>query len=338
LIDSIIALALGLLSYTILYTVNKQLVNFTFNPVSIDIDNSVASGVESADNAQLGGYSSGLGGLEPIYPDLISQSQTGWIYPETGEPCTPKIPLSLIDPNITQTVDSQGKTCVKQKVNTNPTWTDTTTPGNTNSNYNNNEITCNQSRCTSRQSTVFGFSDGDGRSVSGGSDNGIGNALYSDIIGCVIDTGHPDQGRNSSVATQGVALPMGFWSSIGFSSTDARLAGVKIIKPDGGILGVFPVVDNSSKKLDFTFGLVKYRIGQYDTRAARITNSNTWSASGYSFEIIKNYYRINSKQGVIYGNSTFADKNGERRSVVGAGPTYPRQTAYLETCTSTKRK
>lgn len=67
--DSLIALALGLFSYTILYTVNKQLVNFDFNPVSIDIDNSVGKGVQSANVAQIGGFSTtineavGVGGF-----------------------------------------------------------------------------------------------------------------------------------------------------------------------------------------------------------------------------------------------------------------------------------
>jgi hypothetical protein len=114
--DSIIALALGLLSYTILYTVNKQLVNFTFDPVSIDINNSVASGVNSANNAQIGGYSSGLGGIEFVgppspYNPFTAPSPTGWVYVQTGLPCTPLTPLSLIAPNVTQTTDASGRAC-----------------------------------------------------------------------------------------------------------------------------------------------------------------------------------------------------------------------------------
>jgi hypothetical protein len=66
--DSFIALGLGILSYTILYTVNKQLVNFTFNPASIDLNNSVDKGIESANQAQIGGFSSDLGAIEVILP------------------------------------------------------------------------------------------------------------------------------------------------------------------------------------------------------------------------------------------------------------------------------
>ncbi len=118
LIDSIIALALGLLSYTILYTVNKQLVNFTFNPVSIDIDNSVASGVNSANIAQIGGFSSGLGGIEGVSPLLPNNpfnggSPSGWVYALTGLPCTPATPWSLIPSTATETKDAQGRSCVR---------------------------------------------------------------------------------------------------------------------------------------------------------------------------------------------------------------------------------
>jgi hypothetical protein len=104
------------LSYTILYTVNKQLVNFTFNPVSIDIDNSAASGVESADNAQLGGYSSGLGGIEPINQGggFGTVSPTAWVYTLTGLPCTPATPWSLIPSTVTETKDAQGRSCVRR--------------------------------------------------------------------------------------------------------------------------------------------------------------------------------------------------------------------------------
>ncbi|MBC7766547.1 hypothetical protein H7Y21_00945, partial [Arenimonas sp.] len=49
--NSFIALGLGLLSYTILYTVNKQLVNFTFNPVGIDIKGSIGRGINDANIA-----------------------------------------------------------------------------------------------------------------------------------------------------------------------------------------------------------------------------------------------------------------------------------------------
>ena len=48
--NSLIALALGLASYTILYTVNKQLVQFEFNPNNIDKDGSVDKGLEDTKN------------------------------------------------------------------------------------------------------------------------------------------------------------------------------------------------------------------------------------------------------------------------------------------------
>ncbi len=96
--NSIIALMLGLLSYTILYTVNKQLVEFTFNPAGIDADGSINQGIAAAVAAQQqsAALSSTFSGIEaimaPIYrvgqPGYVG-SPTGWVNPYTKVPCTP---------------------------------------------------------------------------------------------------------------------------------------------------------------------------------------------------------------------------------------------------------
>jgi hypothetical protein len=65
-----------------LYTVNKQLVNFTFNPVSIDIDKSVDRGINNANNAT-GSFSSDLGGIEFVgQPTTPGSPSTN--YPDTN--------------------------------------------------------------------------------------------------------------------------------------------------------------------------------------------------------------------------------------------------------------
>ena len=88
--NSFIALGLGLLSYTILYTVNKQLVNFTFNPVSIDIKGSIRSGINDANIAALSsGASAQL--VDTTTGQLTTQnfpiSPTGYVNKLTGQPC-----------------------------------------------------------------------------------------------------------------------------------------------------------------------------------------------------------------------------------------------------------
>ncbi len=109
--DSFIALALGLMSYTILYTVNQQLVNFTFNPASIDATGAIARGNADAVAALAQGpLSSDIVGFEallaPIITTVVNQygqpvtSPTGYVNPYTGQPCTPTgVPDYLENPN-----------------------------------------------------------------------------------------------------------------------------------------------------------------------------------------------------------------------------------------------
>jgi hypothetical protein len=110
--NSFVALALGLLSYTILYTINKQLVNFTFNPASIDKDGSIAKGAADAEAARSAGtFSSSLGGIEPLVTGITPPyatgpvSPTGYVNIQTGAPCTPVagVPDSL-NPCVSQKV------------------------------------------------------------------------------------------------------------------------------------------------------------------------------------------------------------------------------------------
>ena len=103
LMDSLVALALGLLSYTILYTVNKQLVNFTFNPVSIDATGAIDRGIKDANN-NTGTFSSGLGGIESVGGPTFAQSPTGYINKVSGTPCQAPSPsfIGPPDPNCVQ--------------------------------------------------------------------------------------------------------------------------------------------------------------------------------------------------------------------------------------------
>jgi hypothetical protein len=299
--DSIIALALGLLSYTILYTVNKQLVEFTFDPVSIDINNSVASGVNSANNAQTGGYSSGLGGIEFVgppspYNPFTAPSPTGWVYTQTGLPCTPLTPLSLIAPSVTQTTDASGRACVKQGAVSRPGFAEITTPGNVSTFASFGSIRCSGVNCSSSKPTVFGYKDGDG-TVGMTGDNGIGNALWSDKPGCTYDTGN--------TITMGVALPQGFWRAVGIPFSEVKYLGVKVFV-NGVAQRILPVVDDSQSNLDFTFAAARSMIDP------TITNSNSLNTAGKSvtFQIVRDYYKTNPKQNIVWtsNKSTFTNK------------------------------
>ena len=65
--NSLIALALGLLSYTILYTVNKQLVAFNFNPGQLDTENSIDGGIaKAAQGLKEGTYSTSFANVEGL--------------------------------------------------------------------------------------------------------------------------------------------------------------------------------------------------------------------------------------------------------------------------------
>ena len=110
--NSFIALGLGLLSYTILYTVNKQLVNFTFNPVSIDIHGAIGDGINDANIAALssGASTALVDAARPVVPTngvgLSNPSPTGYVNKLTGAPCTPFVgppaPGAAPDPCVKQ--------------------------------------------------------------------------------------------------------------------------------------------------------------------------------------------------------------------------------------------
>ncbi len=80
--NSFIALGLGLLSYTILYTVNKQLVEFSFDPSSIDKDKSIQRGVSDA-AAAFSTTTSLLSGntaaIDPIIAPVTSQGNPNYV-------------------------------------------------------------------------------------------------------------------------------------------------------------------------------------------------------------------------------------------------------------------
>lgn len=154
--NSFIALGLGLLSYTILYTVNKQLVAFNFNPESIDKDGSINKGIESATKAAgQGAFSTAFGSIEALRPGL---------------PNSPYLTQPGVQPSFNETL-SQGN------ISTPVGFTGF------------GSIRCQGYLCVSEKTTVFGYKDGDG-TVGNTGDNGIGNARWSTKPGCTYDTGN----------------------------------------------------------------------------------------------------------------------------------------------------
>lgn len=125
--------------------------------------------------------------------------------------------------------------------------------------------------------TIFGYKDGNGLTGSKG-DNGIGRGVYSDIPGYTNYTGDP--------SSLGVAVPR---SQMGREcGGDPKKCGYEIFN-NGRSLGVFPVVDESSEKLDLSYGLVKNFID------SSVKNSNSWSGPGVSYKAIPGYYNTNRK-------------------------------------------
>ncbi len=153
--NSFIALGLGLLSYTILYTVNKQLVEFSFDPSSIDKDKSIQRGVSDAAAAFKNNSSILLGNVEIINP----QAQT-----------TPNSPYGTVP----------GST---------PSWNEAGTMGNFSTYASYGSIKCGGNICSSSNPTVFGYLDGNG-TVGRSGDNGVGNGAWSSIPGCTYDNGN----------------------------------------------------------------------------------------------------------------------------------------------------
>ncbi len=272
--NSIIALMLGLLSYTILYTVNKQLVEFTFNPAGIDADGSINQGIAAAVAAQQqsAALSSTFSGIEAIMTPVYQVGNPGYAAgPTWSNPYFPG-----------------------QTPNTRPTFAETTTNGNFSTFASAGSIKCSGTSCTAR-STVFGYKDGDG-TVGKFGDNGIGNSLWSDKLGCAFDTGN--------TFTMGVALPQSFWGAAGIPISEVKYLGIKV-SINGVFQKILPVVDDSQENLDFTFAAAKAYIDP------TITTSNHLNTAGktISFEIVKDYYKTNLKQNVVYTSNKSTGSN-----------------------------
>ena len=82
--NSFIALGLGLLSYTILYTVNKKLVEFDFNPSDIDIDKSIQKGINQVLTTATSSWVGNISGI-----DAVLNQNPGWSFPNNGIPNIP---------------------------------------------------------------------------------------------------------------------------------------------------------------------------------------------------------------------------------------------------------
>ena len=290
--DSLIALALALLSYTILYTVNRQLVSFDFAPGSIDQTGAIDRGIADANLAasSSGAVTALVDAARPVVTNgygAATPSPTGFVNRLTGAPCVPFVgpaaPGAPADP------------CVPSPVST-PSWGEVTTPGNFSTYASFGSIQCSGSFCSSSKPTVFGYLDGDGTVGSTG-DNGIGNASWSTKPGCTADTGN--------TITMGVALPQGFWRAAGILVADVKYIGIKVLI-NGVAQRILPVVDDSQQNLDFTFAAAKAYLDP------TIVDSNRINTAGknVTFEIIRDYYKTNAKTDIVYtsNRSTFINK------------------------------
>ncbi len=217
--NSLIALALGLASYTILYTVNKQLVQFEFNPKNIDKDGSVDKGLEDTKNTLANiSYLSTFLETTNTYGDNILNTNNGInLGNQYGDP------------------------------NTTPTWDAVTTEGNFSTYAAFGSIKCSGSLCSSSKPTVFGYLDGNG-TVGKKGDNGIGNSAWSTKPGCTYD--------NWNTMSMGVALPQKFWGAAGIPKSEVKYIGIKLYV-NGVFKNILPVVDDSQENLDFTFAAAK---------------------------------------------------------------------------------
>ena len=109
--DSLIALALALLSYTILYTVNRQLVSFDFAPGSIDQTGAIDRGIADANLAasSSGAVTALVDAARPVVTNgygAATPSPTGFVNRLTGAPCVPFVgpaaPGAPADPCVKQ--------------------------------------------------------------------------------------------------------------------------------------------------------------------------------------------------------------------------------------------
>lgn len=152
--NSFIALGLALLSYTIMYTINKQLVEFNFEPSKIDSNGLIDKGIKEAEAAKAKGSV------------LVADSALEYLTQ----------PLQQNNTNGTNLIP-QGST---------PSFNETITGGNFSTYASYRSIKCGGTLCSSSKPTVFGYLDGDG-TVGRSGDNGIGNSSWSTKPGCTYD-------------------------------------------------------------------------------------------------------------------------------------------------------
>ena len=232
--NSFIALGLGLFSYSILYTINKQLVEFDFNPSKLDTSGAIQKGIDSAvKSKESGTMLSDISGIEALMKPVTGENTvSGWQNPYN--PTSPQLPFS-----------------------------EAFAGGNFSTYASFGSIKCYGASCSASKPTVFGYKDGDG-TVGTKGDNGIGNSLWSTKPGCTYDTGN--------TVTKGVALPKGFWGSAGINFSDVKYIGIKIYV-NGVSKTILPVVDDSQSNLDFTFAAAKEYIDPTITNSNNINTS-----------------------------------------------------------------
>ena len=265
--NSLVALGLGLLSYTILYTVNRQLVEFSFEPKKLDTTGAIDRGAAAAIAAQTA-TSSGLtfSSIEAL------MAPTRYVLPPGYD--LSNIPTDNYGNPLLDVLGGGGSAEAPTNIS----------PVNLNGGF--GTISCTNGRCASRKPTVFGYNDGDG-TVSGGSDNGVGDGRFSDKPGCTYD--------NWNQVSRGVALPLGFWTSVGIPINTVKYVGISVYVNDQ-FQAVLPVVDRSTQNFDFTFAAAKSIIDP------NLKSSNSLNTAGklITFQVIQDYYKNNPKQSLKY--------------------------------------
>jgi hypothetical protein len=215
--NSFIALGLALLSYSIVYTINKQLIEFEFNPNKLDDKNNIQKGIDQANAAKAEGS---------VYvADNAVQYLTQPVQQNGGYGTTP----GTITPG------------------SSPSWAATTATGNFSTNASYGSISCVNGLCAASFPTIFGYLDGNGRTGSKG-DNGVGNSKWSDKPGCTY--------YNWNTTSMGLALPQGFWRAAGIDMSVVKYIGIRLYV-NGVFQNILPIVDDSSENLDFTFAAAK---------------------------------------------------------------------------------
>lgn len=143
------------------------------------------------------------------------------------------------------------------------------------------------------EATIFGYMDGDGRTGRSG-DNGVGGTALTHVRGRSNYTGDT---RSSGVAVPTSWLIRDFTPNGNGSREQAWAAAVNsayAIYQNGTLKGVFPIIDVSQEKLDFTYGMVTANF----QAVLRRNNSNTdwlWSGTGISYKPMLNFWLSNPR-------------------------------------------